>query len=142
MNQASNVLKEFSDAAINLVEAAARSVVAVHGREWGQASGIIVKPGVVVTAEEALDKDEEIEITLPDGANAKAKLVGRDPSTDVAVLRFQPDGAGVAKLGDAASLRAGTLQLAMRLALACGRDIYPPSVLLFRTRAAIAGSPA
>jgi hypothetical protein len=93
MSAASQVLQDFSNATADLVATTARSVVAVHGREWGQSSGIVVKPGIVVTAEEALDKEEEIEITLPDGSNAKAALAGRDPSTDVAVLRFEGEDA-------------------------------------------------
>jgi S1-C subfamily serine protease len=108
MSAASQVLKDFSDAAVGLVESAGKSVVAVHGREWGQSSGIILKPGVVVTAEEALDKDDEIEITLPDGATAKATLVGRDPSTDVAILRFE-GGDAKTEAPVAATPRAGSL---------------------------------
>ena len=84
----SNVLKEFSDATTALVQAAAKRVVAVNGREWGGSSGIIVKPGVVVTAEEALERDDEISVILPDGQEAQATVAGRDPTTDVAVLRF------------------------------------------------------
>src|SRR5262245_6733698 len=98
----SAILKDFSDAAVGIVETVARSVVAVHGREWGQSSGIIVKPGVVVTAEETLDKDEGIEITLPDGASVKATLAGRDPSTDVAVLRYEGGDAGAGRAAAAA----------------------------------------
>ena len=112
MSAASQVLQDFSNAAIDLVATTAKSVVAVHGREWGQASGIIVKPGIVVTAEEALDKDDEIEITLPDGSNAKATLAGRDPSTDVAVLRFEGGDATVAA-PVAATPKAGGLVIAV-----------------------------
>src|ERR1700682_1008061 len=112
MSQASQVLKDFSDAVVAVVETAARNVVAVHGREWGQSSGIILKPGIVVTAGEALYKDEEIEITLPDGATAKATLVGRDPSTDVAVLRFEGGDANV-KGPAAATPKAGGLVLSL-----------------------------
>jgi S1-C subfamily serine protease len=112
MSQASQVLKDFSDAVVTVVETAARNVVAVHAREWGQSSGIILKPGIVVTAEEALDKDEEIEITLPDGATAKATLVGRDPSTDVAVLRFEGGDANV-EGPVAATAQAGSLVLSL-----------------------------
>lgn len=89
MSKASDILKGFSDAVSSTVEATATRIVAVHGRDWGGSSGIIVKPGVAVTAEEALDRDEEIELTLPDGGKVKATLAGRDPSTDVAVLRFE-----------------------------------------------------
>jgi S1-C subfamily serine protease len=84
----SNVLKEFSDATTALVQAAAKRVVAVNGREWSGSSGIIVKPGVVVTAEEALERDDEISVILPDGQEAQATVAGRDPTTDVAVLRL------------------------------------------------------
>ena len=105
-------LKEFSDAVVAVAETAARSVVAVHGREWGQSSGIIVKPGVVVTAEETLDKDEDIEITLPGGTTAKATLAGRDPSTDVAVLRYEGGEAG-AGLAAAGTPKAGSLVLSI-----------------------------
>jgi S1-C subfamily serine protease len=66
-----------------------------------------------VTEEEALERDEEITIQLPDGRQAAASLVGRDPSTDIAVLRFQPDGLPVIAADDAAALRAGNLVLAV-----------------------------
>ena len=108
MSAAGQLLKDLSDAAVGLVESASQSVVAVHGREWGQSSGIIVKPGVVVTAEEALDKDEEIEVTLPGGTRVKATLAGRDPSTDVAVLQFTGGDAKV-ETPVAATARAGSL---------------------------------
>jgi hypothetical protein len=37
------------------------------------------KPGVIVTAEHTLRRDEEVSITLPDGSAATASLAGRDP---------------------------------------------------------------
>ena len=43
--------------------------------------------GAIVTAEEALEADEDITITVPDGRRIGATLAGRDPTTDVAVLR-------------------------------------------------------
>ena len=102
-----NVLKDFSDATTALVELAGRQVVAVNGRDWGGSSGIILKPGVIVTAEEALERDDEVEVVLPDGGDAKATVAGRDPTTDVAVLRF--DGADVAAPMPAAPPRPGAI---------------------------------
>jgi S1-C subfamily serine protease len=61
------------------------------GSRW-QSSGIHWRSGIVVTAEEVLERDENIELTLLGGRSVVASLVGRDPTTDVAVLRFQPDG--------------------------------------------------
>jgi S1-C subfamily serine protease len=60
-----------------------------------------------------LERDEEINVTLPGGRQVAATLAGRDPSTDVAVLRFQPDGLPAADTADAATLRSGHLALAV-----------------------------
>lgn len=109
---ATNPLTPFSNRLATLVEDAARSIVAVHGGRRWTTSGIHWRAGVVVTAEEALEGDD-VAVTLPDGRRVAATLAGRDPSTDVAVLRFPPDGLPAATIGDAASLRAGNLVLAV-----------------------------
>ena len=102
-----------SDQLAGLVDGAARGIVAVHGGRRWSTSGIHWRPGVIVTAEESLERDEDITVSLPDGRRVAASLAGRDPSTDVAVLRFQPDGLPVANTGDAAALRPGHLVLAV-----------------------------
>ena len=73
--------------------------VAVHTESRGSSSGVIWRPGVIVTAEHALRRDEDIQLTVADGRAVPAKLVGRDPSTDLAVLKFEGDSA-FAPLGD------------------------------------------
>src|SRR5262245_30323592 len=88
------------------------SIVAVHGGGHRPLSGIHWRSGVIVTAEEVLECDENIKLTLPAGRIADASLAGRDPTTDVAVLRFQPDGLPVATTADA-SLRAGQVVMAV-----------------------------
>ena len=113
MTEPSNPLAAFSDHAAKLVERAAGSVVAVHGDGRRSSSGIHWRSGIIVTAEEALERDEDIKLTLPGGRLVEATLVGRDPTTDVAVLRFQPDGLATAQTADAASLRAGHVVLAV-----------------------------
>jgi S1-C subfamily serine protease len=95
------------------VERTAGSVVAVHAGGRRSSSGIHWRPGIIVTAEEVLERDEDIKITLPGGRLVEASLAGRDPTTDVAVLRFQPDGLAAAPTADAASLRPGRLVLAV-----------------------------
>src|SRR5215469_9048105 len=111
MADSTNPLAAFSDHTAQLVERVGHSVVAVHG--GSRASGIHWRSGVIVTAEETLERDEDIKITLPGGREVSATLAGRDPSTDVAVLRFAPDGSPAATLGDAGVLRAGHLVLAI-----------------------------
>ena len=81
-------LSAFSAAVAELVRGAAPSVVSVK-LQHAQSSGFVWRPGLVVAAESALADDGEIEIVAHDGAATKAELVGRDPSSDVALLRVQ-----------------------------------------------------
>jgi S1-C subfamily serine protease len=105
-------LVAFSDHAAQLVERVAASITAVHGARRSTSSGIHWRSGVIVTAEEALEHDEGIKVTLPGGRLVEASLAGRDPTTDVAVLRFPADGLAVAPTADIL-LRAGNLALAV-----------------------------
>jgi S1-C subfamily serine protease len=113
MAEPTNSLVAFSDAAAQLVERIASSIIAVHGGSRWPSSGVHWRSGVIVTAEEVLERDEDIKVTLPGGRVVAASLAGRDPSTDVAVLRFQPDGLPAAPTADAASLRPGDVVLAI-----------------------------
>ena len=113
MAESTNPLVAFSDHAAQLVERTARSIVAVHGGGRGSSSGIHWRSGVIITAEEVLERDEDIKITLPGGRLVEASLAGRDPSTDVAVLRFQPDGLKTVQTADTESLRPGHVVLAI-----------------------------
>jgi S1-C subfamily serine protease len=113
MTESTNPLVAFSDHTAELVERVAGSIVAVHGGGRRSSSGIHWRSGIIVTAEEALERDDGIKLTLPGGRLVEAALVGRDPTTDVAVLRFQPEGLGTAPTLAAASLRAGHVVLAI-----------------------------
>ncbi|MBP7589983.1 MAG: trypsin-like peptidase domain-containing protein [Chloroflexi bacterium] len=83
-----NVLAELSDTLANTVAAAGASVVRVEGRRRIPATGIVWSAdGLIVTAHHVVAQDENIQVGLPDGSVVAATLVGRDPSTDTAVLR-------------------------------------------------------
>jgi len=112
MAQPDNPLIAFSDKIAQLVERAAGAVVGVDAGGRRPSSGIHWRSGVVVTAEEALERDEGIKLALPGGRVTEASLAGRDPTTDVAVLRFQPDGLSAAAVANAAP-RAGEIVLAV-----------------------------
>ncbi len=99
-----------------LVGAAAPAVVAVHGGGRRPSSGIIWQPGVAVTAEETIAHDSDLAVVLPGGQRVEARLAGRDPSTDIAVLRY--DGAPPPQAF--ASRPAVTAPQAGQLALAVG----------------------
>src|SRR5262245_18894157 len=70
----------------------APSVVRVEARRGSAASGIVWSEGVVLTASQALEWDEGLEVGLPDGRSVKAALAGRDPGTDLAALRLESGG--------------------------------------------------
>src|SRR5262245_20681986 len=83
-------LAELSNSLAELVESARQSVVRVEGRRRGPSSGIVWSAdGRIVTADHAIEWEQDIGIGLPDGAAAKARVVGRDPGTDIALLQIE-----------------------------------------------------
>lgn len=113
-------LVELSNALAAATERAAASAVAVHTEPRGSSSGVIWRDGLVVTAEHALRRDEEIEVTLPTGRVAPATLAGRDPSTDIAVLKCADAGAAASQFAGADSLKPGSLTLVVGRTRASG----------------------
>jgi len=100
-----------SDALAEATETAARHAVAVHSGARGSTSGVIWRPGLIVTAEHGVRREEEIEVTLPDGKVASAKVAGRDPSTDLAVLKCDAANQAAAIALDGTTFTAGQLAL-------------------------------
>ncbi len=82
-------LAEFSGEIAKLVDRVSRSVVAVHGRRRSHSSGVQWRKEFIVTAEHALRRDEDITVTAPDGQELRANLVGRDPGSDLALLKVE-----------------------------------------------------
>lgn len=107
-----NELAALSDQLAAVVERAGRSVVAVHARPRFTSSGVIWRPGIIVTAEHTIRREEEITVTLPDQSSRAAILAGSDPGTDLAVLRVD-DWAGEPVAGATVARRAGTLALSI-----------------------------
>jgi len=103
-----NLSNEFAAAA----EQAGRSVVAVQARHRMSSSGIQWRKGVVVTADHAIRREEEIRVLLGPEKSVTATVAGRDPGTDLAVLKLE-DQLASPEFGDTASLRLGNLVLAL-----------------------------
>ena len=72
-------LKSLSESLSATVSAAAGRVVAVHSRSRRPSSGIIWQTGLVVTAEEALDHEEDFRVTLPNGNTVDGRNRGAGP---------------------------------------------------------------
>jgi S1-C subfamily serine protease len=81
-------LTALSDAITALVANTAPFVVSVHSHR-ARSSGFVWKPGLIVTADEALADEGEVAVTLPGGERVPATIAGRDPTTDVALLRLE-----------------------------------------------------
>ncbi len=88
-NDAAEVLAAFSTALADAVERAGTSVVRVDARRRQPASGVVWADGVIVTADHVLERDEDISVGLADGVTVGATIIGRDPGTDLALLRVQ-----------------------------------------------------
>ncbi len=109
----SSALLALSNNLADVVEQAGRSVVIVNGRSRMSSSGVHWRQGIIVTADETIKRSEDITITLPDGRTLPATLVGRDPSTDIAVLKLQDIELPVAEIGEASLLKVGHMVLAV-----------------------------
>ncbi len=110
-----STLVALSNELADAVEHVGRSTVAIHARRRIPSSGIVWRSGVVVAASHTIRRDEDISLTLPDGNTVAVTLAGRDPGTDIAVLRL-PDAAASAAVATMAPddvLRVGALVVAV-----------------------------
>ncbi|MEM7788570.1 MAG: S1C family serine protease [Bacteroidota bacterium] len=89
---ADSALVAVSDALAATVEAVAPSVVRVEARRRGNASGVAWSAdGLVIASDHTVQRDDDLRVGLPSGEVVPAELVGRDPSTDLALLRTEAD---------------------------------------------------
>lgn len=109
-----NELAALSNELAVVVERAGRAVVAVHARPRFSSSGVLWRPGIAITAEHTIRREEEITVTLPDGKNVPASLAGSDPGTDLAILKVDA--------GDGTVTRATAEPVPGNLALTIGRS--------------------
>ncbi|MGH9357386.1 MAG: S1C family serine protease, partial [Terriglobia bacterium] len=112
-NTQGNLLQELSNGVAAAVERASGAVVAISARRRALVSGVHWRSGLVVTANHAVQREEEIIALLPDGRSVPATLAGRDPSTDLALLKLQEANLGIPDLGDSSQLKVGSLALAV-----------------------------
>jgi S1-C subfamily serine protease len=104
-----NELAALSGELAEVVGRLGRSVVAIDARPRFGSSGVFWRPGIVVTAEHTIRREEEIAVTLPDGSGVQATVAGSDPGTDLAVLKV--DAAGEVPALAAAAPDPGNLAL-------------------------------
>ncbi|MEO6396847.1 MAG: trypsin-like peptidase domain-containing protein [Tepidiformaceae bacterium] len=110
----SNTLTGLSEAFADAVERAGISTVLVNARRRIPASGIIwTSDGAILTSDHVIEREEEITVTFADGRELPAAIVGRDPGSDLAVLKVAGEGFSAAERVAEGSARVGNLVLAL-----------------------------
>src|ERR1051326_9337881 len=108
-----NALIDFSNELANCVERGGQSIVAVKEGGRNGVSGTLWTQGTVVVAEHTIRGHDEVTVVLPSGQTASAAVAGRDPSTDIALLRVPKDAAAVPEFADPAQVKPGNVVLAL-----------------------------
>ena len=85
----SNTMLELSNSFAAAAEKAGKSTVMVNARQRMPASGIAFATDLILTADHVVERDEDITVILEDGTELKATLAGRDPASDLAVLKLE-----------------------------------------------------
>src|SRR5437667_4243960 len=112
-SQLENSLLSFSNELASIAEKSGPTIVGIHSDPRTAASGVHWRPGVVVTAAHALRRDDDVRIITSSGADLKAEVAGRDPGSDLAVLKVARFDAPVATQVAAIDAKAGNLVLAV-----------------------------
>ena len=84
----SNPLTDFSNNLASAVEKGGLSTLLVDARKRYPASGIVYAEDLVLTADHVVTREDDIKVILPDGKEIRADLAGRDPGSDLALLRI------------------------------------------------------
>ncbi len=109
-----NAVEQLSEATAGAVALAGESVVRIEARRRLASSGIVWgNDGLILTAHHTVERGGEVRIGLPQGGTATASLVGRDASTDVAVLRAEERGWKPLGHADVGGVRVGHIALAV-----------------------------
>ena len=95
-----------------------------EARQVGLGSGVIVSPtGYLLTNNHVIEDADDIEVSLGDGRNARAKTIGTDPESDIAVLKIDLDKLPVLDFGDVDHVQVGDVVLAIGNPFGVGQTV-------------------
>lgn len=99
-------------------------VPARESKEQGLGSGVIVSPnGYILTNNHVVEGADELSVALPEGREFRARLVGTDPKTDIAVLKIEAENLPTLTLADSEKLRVGDIVFAVGNPLGIGQTV-------------------
>ena len=121
-----DLLDAYSRAVVQAVERVSPSVVSIDVRHRGEKAGrrprtqagngsgfVFASDGLILTNSHVVEGASEIDVTLPDGRERRADVIGQDPDTDVAVIRISAPDLTAVTFGDSTLLRPGQLVIAI-----------------------------
>ncbi len=115
------ILQSLSEATAEIVGKAGVSIVTVSNG-MGSGTGVIWTPdGYIVTASHVIGRRSTVKVILEKGKSYEAKVVGRDPYTDVALLKIDANAVTAIEVGESANLKPG--QTVLALANPFGRSV-------------------
>ncbi len=135
--EGTQLLQSFSNAVTELADSVAPSVVNVNAGRRGGTGMVWSEDGLVVTASHVIGHSTAPTVTLGDGKELEAKVLGRDPYNDVALLKVDAAGLSPVKVGDAGDIKVGKFVLA--LANAFGRRVSATSGIVTSRRRSMRG---
>jgi len=130
-------LQSFSNAVTELADNVSSSVVNVNAGRRGGTGLVWSEDGLVVTASHVVGHSSVPTVTLQDGREVQARVLGRDPYADVALLKIDASGLSPVELGSADGIRVG--QFVLALANAFGRRVSATSGIITSLRRSMRG---
>jgi S1-C subfamily serine protease len=107
------ILKSISDATVDVISRVSPSIVSVQAGMGGGTGVIWSDDGYIVTANHVVHRARNLRIGLGDGRQVEGKVVGRNPYSDVALLKIEGDSLKPVKLGDSEKINVGELIIAL-----------------------------
>ncbi len=131
------LLQSFSNAVTELADSVSPSVVSVNAGRRGGTGMVWSEDGLVVTASHVIGHSTAPTVTLGDGKELEAKVLGRDAYNDVALLKVEAKGLSPMRTGDVDGIRVG--QFVLALANAFGRRVSATSGIVTSHRRSMRG---
>ena len=135
--QGTQLLQSFSDAVTELAESVSPSVVNVNAGRRGGTGMVWSSDGLIVTANHVVGHSAAPTVAFGDGKELEAKVVGRDPYTDIALLKIDTPGLTPVKVGSADGIKVG--QFVLALANASGKKTSATSGIITGHRRSMRG---